>query len=77
MTKHSQRTDWHSGVDYRVWGDENIYPADPEQIRPTFIYLESDNLASALTQSSVSPGTSAQDLHRDQALSFYCGQGRK
>ena len=62
MTKHSQRTDWHSGVDYRVWGDENIYPADPEQIRPTFIYLESDNLASALTQSSMSPGTSA--VHR-------------
>ena len=29
MTKHSQRTDWHSGVDYRVWGDENIYPDPP------------------------------------------------
>ena len=61
----------------RVWtiecGEMRIFT----QIRPTFIYLESDNLASALTQSSMSPGTSAQDLHRDQALSFYCGQGRK
>ena len=80
MTKHSQRTDGHSGVEcglYRVWGDETRVMRIFTQIRPTFIYLESDNLASALTQSSMSPGTSAQDLHRDQALSFYCGQGRK
>ena len=63
MTKHSQHTDWHLGVDYRVWGDETrVMRIFTQQIRPTFIYLESDNLASALTQSSMSPGTSA--VHR-------------
>ena len=61
MTKHSQRTDWLA-LGCGQWTEsEEMRIFTQQRIRPTFIYLESDNLAPALTQSPVSLETSAQD----------------
>ena len=51
MTKHSHHTLTSQGVDYGLCEVMRIFT----RIRPTLIYLESDNLNPNLAPSSVSP----------------------